>query len=160
MPRPGFSIHPGEQGRPNRGGHRVSNRNRTSGGGRHLSDEVVPQARAAQPGAPATAPAQPQSQDRVAHPRRLRTPLLLAAPVVVVIAALFIYLHGGRYEDTDDAYVQSVKVQVSANVAGRVVAVGVTNNQRVRTGNCCSASIRRPIRRRSTKRRRSSPPPG
>jgi membrane fusion protein (multidrug efflux system) len=65
---------------------------------------------------------------------RYRKPLLFAAPVVVIVGGLFIYLHGGRTQATDDAYVQSVKVQVSANVAGRVVAVGVTNNQRVRTG--------------------------
>jgi membrane fusion protein (multidrug efflux system) len=65
---------------------------------------------------------------------RYRKPLLFAAPVVVILGGLFIYLHGGRTEATDDAYVQSVKVQVSANVPGRVVAVGVTNNQRVRTG--------------------------
>ncbi len=65
---------------------------------------------------------------------RYRKPLLLAAPVVVIVGGLFVYLHGGRSEATDDAYVQSVKVQVSANVPGRVVALGVTNNQRVRTG--------------------------
>jgi len=65
---------------------------------------------------------------------RYRKPLLFAAPVVVILGGLFIYLHGGRNQATDDAYVQSVKVQVSANVPGRVVAVSVTNNQRVRTG--------------------------
>jgi len=65
---------------------------------------------------------------------RYRKPLLIAAPVVVIVGGLFIYLHGGRTEATDDAYVQSVKVQVSANVRGRVVAVAVTNNQRVRAG--------------------------
>jgi len=65
---------------------------------------------------------------------RYRKPLLFAAPVVVIVGGLFMYLHGGRTEATDDAYVQAEKVQVSANVPGRVVAVGVTNNQRVRTG--------------------------
>jgi membrane fusion protein (multidrug efflux system) len=65
---------------------------------------------------------------------RYRKPLLIAAPIVVIIGGLVFYLHGGRTEATDDAYVQAEKVQVSANVPGRVVAVGVTNNQRVRTG--------------------------
>jgi membrane fusion protein (multidrug efflux system) len=65
---------------------------------------------------------------------RYRKPLLLAAPVVVIVGGLLVYLHGGRREATDDAYLQSVKVQVSANVSGRVVAVGVTNNQRVQAG--------------------------
>ena len=66
--------------------------------------------------------------------RRHRLTLFVAAPIVAILGALFIYLHGGRYETTDDAYIQSVRVQVSANVPGRVVAVGVTNNQRVRAG--------------------------
>ena len=65
---------------------------------------------------------------------RYRKPLLFAAPVVVILGGLFIYLHGGRNQATDDAYVQAEKVQVSANVPGRVVAVGVTNNQRVQAG--------------------------
>ena len=73
-------------------------------------------------------------QEPRARRARYRKPLLFAAPVVVIVGGLFIYLHGGRRESTDDAYVQAVKVQVSANVPGRVVAVGVTNNQRVRTG--------------------------
>jgi membrane fusion protein (multidrug efflux system) len=65
---------------------------------------------------------------------RYRKPLFLAAPVVAVLAALFFYLHGGRYESTDNAYVQAAQVAVSANVSGRVVAVEVTNNQQVRAG--------------------------
>src|SRR5689334_1331904 len=65
---------------------------------------------------------------------RYRKPLLIAAPVVAVILLLFFYLTGGRYETTDDAYVQSTKVQVSSNVSGRVIAVEVTPNQHVRQG--------------------------
>ena len=65
---------------------------------------------------------------------RYRKPLLIAAPVVAAIVILFFYLTGGRYESTDDAYVQSTKVQVSANVSGRVIAIEVASNQRVRQG--------------------------
>jgi membrane fusion protein (multidrug efflux system) len=76
--------------------------------------------------------------DEVAEARarraRLRRPLLIAAPVVALLAILYFYLHGGRYETTDDAYIQSTKVQVSANVSGRVTAVEVTANQRVSQG--------------------------
>jgi membrane fusion protein (multidrug efflux system) len=65
---------------------------------------------------------------------RYRKPLLIAAPAVAVILLLFFYLTGGQYESTDDAYVQSTKVQVSANVSGRVIAVEVAPNQHVRRG--------------------------
>ena len=63
-----------------------------------------------------------------------RTILFTLAPVVAVIAALFFYLHGGRYQSTDNAYIQTARVAVSANVSGRVIAVEVVNNQQVHTG--------------------------
>lgn len=66
--------------------------------------------------------------------RNLRTPLLLLAPVVAVILGLYFYLSGGRFEATDNGYIQSGLVSVSANVSGPVVAVAVRNNQRVRSG--------------------------
>ena len=75
-------------------------------------------------------PDEPPPSTRV----RLRTPLLIAGPLVVALLALFLYLRGGRYESTDNAYVQASKVQVSANVAGRVIEVDVVNNQHVRAG--------------------------
>ena len=66
--------------------------------------------------------------------RSLRTPLLLLAPIVAVILGLFFYLSGGRYEATDNGYIQSGLVPVSANISGPVVAVAVHNNQRVKAG--------------------------
>jgi len=66
--------------------------------------------------------------------QRLRLPLLLAAPVLIVIAALYVYLTGGRYVSTDDAYVQSARGAVSANVSGQVVEVDVRENQFVHAG--------------------------
>lgn len=66
--------------------------------------------------------------------RSLRKPLLLLAPIVVVIGAIFFYLHGGRYEANDDAFLQSGLVSVSPNVEGRVIEVDVRNNQHVHKG--------------------------
>jgi membrane fusion protein (multidrug efflux system) len=65
---------------------------------------------------------------------RLRTPLLIAAPIAVLIIVAFVYLLGGRYEATDNAYIQSGLVSVSSSVSGRVVAVEVRENQRVHAG--------------------------
>jgi membrane fusion protein (multidrug efflux system) len=66
--------------------------------------------------------------------RRLRMPLLIGVPVVVIIAGVFFYLSGGRYQSTDDAYIQSARVDVSANVAGRVIALPIHENQKVKQG--------------------------
>ena len=66
--------------------------------------------------------------------QRLRLPLLIAAPIIAIVAALFFYLHGGRYQSTDNAYLQSGLVSVAANVSGPVVSVAVHENERVRAG--------------------------
>ena len=66
--------------------------------------------------------------------RRLRGPLMIAAPIVVVLGALAFYLHGGRYEATDDAYVQAGMVDISSSVSGHVVAVKVHENEVVHAG--------------------------
>ncbi len=66
--------------------------------------------------------------------KRLRLPLMLLGPVVVALVAAYFYLGGGRYESTDDAYVQAARVAISANVAGRVSELDVRENQHVRQG--------------------------
>jgi membrane fusion protein (multidrug efflux system) len=63
-----------------------------------------------------------------------RVPLLLAGPILVLLVAGYLYLTGGTYVSTDDAYVQADKVMVSADVPGRVVAVDVHDNQLVHAG--------------------------
>ena len=66
--------------------------------------------------------------------RRLRPALMLAAPIVVVAGALYLYLTGGRYESTENAALQTGLVAISAGVSGKVVAVEVVENQRVAKG--------------------------
>jgi membrane fusion protein (multidrug efflux system) len=83
---------------------------------------------------PAQATIEPEPAPARARRQRLRLPLLIAAPVVALILGLFIYLHGGRYQSTDNAYFQSGLGQVAPNVGGQVIAVAVRDNQRVRAG--------------------------
>ena len=71
---------------------------------------------------------------RMSLRQRLRLPLMLAGPVVVLLSAAYWYLTGGRYVSTDDAYVQAARVQVSTDVSGRVVAIDVEDNEKVNTG--------------------------
>jgi membrane fusion protein (multidrug efflux system) len=66
--------------------------------------------------------------------KRVRLALMLLGPLAVVAIGAFVYLRGGRYEATDDAYVQSARVAISANVAGRVKELLVHDNQTVRRG--------------------------
>ncbi len=66
--------------------------------------------------------------------QRLRMPLMIAGPAVVAIAALWWFVTSGRYVETDDAYIQAARTVISADVAGRVIAVEVHDNERVTKG--------------------------
>jgi membrane fusion protein (multidrug efflux system) len=65
---------------------------------------------------------------------RLRLILLLSAPLIILAIGAYFYLTGGRYVSTDNAYVQQDKISVSAEVTGRIIEVGVRENQRVKAG--------------------------
>ena len=65
---------------------------------------------------------------------RHRRLLLIGGPVLVAVAAGVIYMTGGRYASTDDAYLQAARVEVSCNVSGRVIEVDVHDNQVVKSG--------------------------
>jgi len=66
--------------------------------------------------------------------QRLRLPLMVAGPAVVVIGAGWWYLTSGRFVETDDAYIQAGKTVISADVAGRIISIEVKDNQRVTKG--------------------------
>ncbi len=50
-------------------------------------------------------------------------------PIAAILIGSYLYFSGGRFVSTDNAYVKSEKIAVSADVSGRVVAVGVKENQ-------------------------------
>jgi membrane fusion protein (multidrug efflux system) len=88
---------------------------------------------------PAAKPEPPQAPKPESPPpstlfQRLRLPLMILGPVVVVILAIYFYFTGGRHESTTDAYVQAARVSISSNVSGRVTEVAVRDNQSVRRG--------------------------
>jgi membrane fusion protein (multidrug efflux system) len=60
--------------------------------------------------------------------------LLIVVPAGLVAAALALWLQGGRYEETENAYVKAHMIAVSADVSGRVVEVGVRDNEPVVAG--------------------------
>ncbi len=68
------------------------------------------------------------------NPRLRRLLLMVALPLVLVVGGLWYWVHSARYQDTDNAYVVADQVNVAPQVAGRVVAVPVTQNQVVAAG--------------------------
>ncbi len=64
----------------------------------------------------------------------LKIPLMAAGTAVVIAGAGYAFVTGGRHQSTDDAYVQTAGVDISSNIAGRVVEIDVRENQTVKAG--------------------------
>jgi membrane fusion protein (multidrug efflux system) len=62
-----------------------------------------------------------------------RWALFLLLPLALLASAYW-YVTGGQVMSTDDAYVDADKVDISTDVSGIVVAVAVTDNERVAAG--------------------------
>jgi membrane fusion protein, multidrug efflux system len=77
--------------------------------------------------------------------QRLRLPLMLAGPILVLLAAGYWYLTTGRYVSTDNAYVQAARVAISTDISGRVVEIGVRDNERVSAGQVLFRLDQRPF---------------
>jgi membrane fusion protein (multidrug efflux system) len=66
--------------------------------------------------------------------KRLRNILLIVIPVLAVLIGGGIYLMGGRYISTDNAYVGAQKVLITPDISGKVVNVAVREGQKVKPG--------------------------
>jgi membrane fusion protein (multidrug efflux system) len=65
---------------------------------------------------------------------RLRRPLLILFPILLVAVGTGYYLAEEPYVSTNDAFVRAAKESVNARVAGQVVEIAVKDNQRVAKG--------------------------
>jgi membrane fusion protein (multidrug efflux system) len=66
--------------------------------------------------------------------RRWRWPLILGGPALILLIVGYLVLTGGRYQSTDNAYVQIAKAPVAPSIGGRVVEIFVKENQVVHKG--------------------------
>lgn len=106
-----------------------------------MNERVAPSAeRDASPAATvsSTQDATPEpAHDAEAPPARRvsrRLILMVALPVVLVVVGGYFWLNGGRYENTDNAYVMQSIVSVSPDISGRIIDVMVEANAPVETG--------------------------
>jgi membrane fusion protein (multidrug efflux system) len=81
-------------------------------------------------------PADASNDENPATPgnRRKRLVLLVAVPLIAILGVAIIYLIGGRYVSTENAYVKADMVPVGASVSGTVLQVPVRQNQFVQAG--------------------------
>ena len=78
--------------------------------------------------------------------QRLRLPLMLLGPIVVLLAGAYWFLTTGRYISTDDAYVDAARVSISNEVSGRVAEIDVHDNEQVTAGQVLFTLDQRPFR--------------
>jgi membrane fusion protein, multidrug efflux system len=64
----------------------------------------------------------------------LRATLMLIVPALVASIGLILYLAGGRYVSTDNAYVGAQKVLITPEVSGKVVRIAVVEGQQLAPG--------------------------
>ena len=64
----------------------------------------------------------------------LRQFLMIVIPAIVLIIIGFLYITGGRWAGTDNAYIKADMVSVSPDVGGRIVKVFVKENDLVKAG--------------------------
>jgi membrane fusion protein (multidrug efflux system) len=98
-----------------------------------LADEVA---------APTLAP----TLAKLKQPRVLRRVLLMLGPAAVGLGAMALYLGGGRYVSTDDAYVQAGKVTIATDVSGIVASVPVHESDKVEAGQVLFTLDQEPFR--------------
>ena len=66
--------------------------------------------------------------------KRLRPLALVGVPVLVLIGALIVWLQGGRYASTENAFVKADIAQIASEVPGRIVDVLVRDHAIVAAG--------------------------
>ncbi len=66
--------------------------------------------------------------------RRLRWPLIVGGPLLILGVVVYFIATGGRTQTTDNAYVQIAKAPVAPSIAGRVTDIYVHENEYVKRG--------------------------
>ena len=66
--------------------------------------------------------------------RLVRPVLLFVVPLIAISGAFVWWLWGGRYITTENAYIKADIVQVSSEVAGRVIEVAAKDHAVIKEG--------------------------
>ena len=87
------------------------------------AEKAVPEAEAMKPAEPAAEPQRSHSTERKSR-GRMRVLLMAALPLALVIGGGYVWVTGGRYQETENAYLRQPKVtiasQASRSKCGRV----------------------------------------
>ena len=101
-----------------------------------MADPVLkfPPEQKGQPAARTKVAAEPRRRLMAGMRHYRRFLLLVVLPLVAAVAGLVLYLNGGRYVTTDDAYVGAQKVLITPDISGKIEKVVVREGQQVKEG--------------------------
>jgi membrane fusion protein (multidrug efflux system) len=63
-----------------------------------------------------------------------RYALMLAVPLLLAAGGAYVWVTGGRFQETDNANLRQARITIAADTPGRIVEVGVHDNQQVKAG--------------------------
>ncbi|MEP7031739.1 MAG: HlyD family secretion protein, partial [Pseudolabrys sp.] len=66
--------------------------------------------------------------------KRLRMTLLIVLPALAALIGFGVYVMGGRYISTDNAFVGAQKVLITPDISGKVIQIDVREGQHVKPG--------------------------
>ncbi|GLS37051.1 membrane protein [Mesorhizobium tianshanense] len=101
---------------------------------------------------PAAAPVEvaPQIAPAPLAPKKKRRAgrflLMFALPAALIAGGSYVWVTGGRYQETENANLQQAKVSIAADTAGRIVQVDIFDNQSVKQGDVLFAIDPEPYR--------------
>jgi membrane fusion protein (multidrug efflux system) len=99
------------------------------------------------PATVAVAPPVQPAPAPVKKKRRLgRLLLMVALPAALAVGGGYVWVTGGRYQETENANLQQAKVSIASDTAGRIVQVDIFDNQLVKQGDVLFAIDPEPYR--------------
>lgn len=72
--------------------------------------------------------------------------LMFVLPAALIAGGSYVWVTGGRYQETENANLQQAKVSIAADTAGRIVQVDIFDNQSVKQGDVLFAIDPEPYR--------------
>ena len=78
--------------------------------------------------------------------RPLRLLLMVSLPLALVAGGGYVWVTGGRYQDTENANLRQAKVSIASDAAGRIVEVDIADNAPVKAGDVLFAIDPEPYR--------------
>ena len=100
-------------------------------------DEETAEAKVEAPAPLAVAPP-PAAPSPALAPRRRgkgrRLLLMISVPALLLGGGGYVWLTGGRYQETENANLRQARVSIASETAGRIVSVNVDDNQKVAAG--------------------------